>query len=56
MDYNDDTPEGIYANEALTKHLYDPEESLQGIEGFIAVDYFKYGWEAAMKFAEEMKP
>lgn len=52
MNYNGDSLEDVTANETFYKIL--KEDSLYGMhEEFIAGDYFKEGWEAAMKFARE---
>lgn len=52
-DYNGDTEEDIAMNQAFTNRRYAPDEALQGIEEFVAVDYFQWGWEAAMEFVRK---
>jgi hypothetical protein len=51
MNYCGDTEEDWVANEAITKLVND--DDLEGIQRFIAIDYFKDGWEAAMEFVRK---
>lgn len=54
MIYCGDSLEDVTANETFYKLLQ--EDSLYSMEQeFIAGDYFKAGWEAAIKFVKEMK-
>ena len=55
MEYNGDTNEDVRANEELTKRIYATDEPLTDWEEFIACDYFKFGWESAMKYVKDLK-
>jgi hypothetical protein len=51
MNYNGDTEEDVEANSVVSKLMGD--DDLEGVQKFIAADYFAWGWEAAMDFVKK---